>query len=92
VNLFIYPIIFFLYRFWALQGAGSTTVNGERQRSYLVACIERERGREGSAEGGSERGKVGERGMGLKRGEDVRRWPEIAWSWVHPRRGNVGRR
>jgi hypothetical protein len=30
---------------------------GERRRSNLVACAERERGREGSAEGTSERGK-----------------------------------
>jgi hypothetical protein len=32
-------------------------VFGERRRSYLFACVERERGREGSAEGASERGK-----------------------------------
>jgi hypothetical protein len=61
------------------------TVFGERWRSYLVACAEQERGREGSAEGTSERGEVGERGAGLKRGEDMRRWPENAWSWGHPR-------
>jgi hypothetical protein len=30
---------------------------------------------------------VGERGAGLKRGEDVRRWPENARSWARPRRG-----
>jgi hypothetical protein len=66
------------------------TVFGERWRSYLVACVEREMGREGSAEGASERGEVGERGAGLKRGEDVRRWPEIVRSWARPRRGNMG--
>jgi hypothetical protein len=62
-------------------------VFGEQRWSYLVACVERERGREGSAEGASEWEEVGERGTGLKRGEDVRRWPEIAWSWARPRRG-----
>jgi hypothetical protein len=62
-------------------------VYGERRRSYLVACVERERGREGSAEGASEQGEVGEWGAGLKRGEDVRRWPENARSWARPRRG-----
>jgi hypothetical protein len=67
-------------------------VDGERHRIYLVACVERERGREGSDEGASERGEVGEPGAGLKRGKDVRRWPEIVWSWARPRRGNVGRR
>jgi hypothetical protein len=35
---------------------------------------------------------MGERGAGLKRGEDVRRWPENARSWARPRRGNVGER
>jgi hypothetical protein len=63
------------------------TVFGERRWSFLVACAERERGREGLAEGASERGKVGERSAGLKRGEDVRRWPENARSWARPRRG-----
>jgi hypothetical protein len=50
-------------------------------------CAERERGREVSDEGASKRGEVSERGVGLKRGEDVRRWPEIAQSWARPRRG-----
>jgi hypothetical protein len=36
------------------------------------------------AEGASERAEVGERGAGLKRGEDVRRWPENAWLWACP--------
>jgi hypothetical protein len=31
---------------------------------------------------------VGKRGAGLKRGEDVRRWPEIVRSWACPRRGS----
>jgi hypothetical protein len=39
------------------------------------------------AEGASERGKVGERSPGLKRGEDVQRWPENARSWARPWRG-----
>jgi hypothetical protein len=43
--------------------------------SSLVTRAERGRGREGSAEGTSERGKVGERGARLKRGGDVQRWP-----------------
>jgi hypothetical protein len=37
-----------------------TAAFGERRRSYLVACTERERGREGSAKGTSEQGEVGE--------------------------------
>jgi hypothetical protein len=53
------------------------------------AQSERE-GREGSTEGASERGEVGEQGVGLKRGKDVWRWPEIARSWARPRWGNVG--
>jgi hypothetical protein len=67
-------------------------VHGERWRSYLVACAERERGQEGSDEGASEREEVGEQGTGLKRGEDVWRWPEIAGAWARPRRGIVGDR
>jgi hypothetical protein len=67
-------------------------IDSERWRSSLVARAERERGREASAEGASERRKVGEQGTRLKRGEDVRRWPKIARSWVRPRRGIVGGR
>jgi hypothetical protein len=52
----------------------------------------REREREGSAEGPSERGKVGEQGAGLKMGEDVQRWPGISRSWACPRLGIVGGR
>jgi hypothetical protein len=37
----------------------------------------------------SERRKVGEQGTRLKRGGDVRRWPEVARSWARPRRGIV---
>jgi hypothetical protein len=58
----------------------------------MVVRAERGRGREGSTEGASERGKVCERGTRLKRREDVRRWPEIARSWAPPRWGNVGGR
>jgi hypothetical protein len=65
---------------------------GERRRSYLVAGVERERGREGSAEGTSERGEVGEWGAGLKKGVDMWRWPEITRSCARPQRGNVGGR
>jgi hypothetical protein len=42
-------------------------VFGERRRSYLVACEERERGREGSTEGASERG-GGEWASGAQKG------------------------
>jgi hypothetical protein len=58
----------------------------------LVVRAERERVREGLTEGASERGKVGQQGAGLKRGEDVQRWPGIASSWARPRRGIVGGR
>jgi hypothetical protein len=39
----------------------------KRWRSSLFVRAERERGREGLAEGASERGEVGEQGAGLKR-------------------------
>jgi hypothetical protein len=55
-------------------------VDSGRWRSSLVALVERE----GLAEGASERGKVGERGAGLKGGKDVQRWLEIARSWARP--------
>jgi hypothetical protein len=42
-------------------GRRTDDVFGEQRRSYLVACVERERAREGSAEGTSEQGEVGER-------------------------------
>jgi hypothetical protein len=50
----------------------------------LVTHAERERGRGGSAEGGSERGEVGKQGAGLKRGADAGTWPENAWTWARP--------
>jgi hypothetical protein len=53
----------------------------------LVARAERERGRGVLAEGASERGEVGEQGVGLKRGAGTRTWPENARSWACPRRG-----
>jgi hypothetical protein len=52
----------------------------------------RGRGREGSTEGASEQGKVGEQGARLKMGGDVRRWSEITRLGVRPRRGIVGGR
>jgi hypothetical protein len=67
-------------------------VDGGRWRSSLVTHAERERGREGLAEGASERVEVGEQGAGLKRGGDVRRRPEIVWSWARPQRGIMGGR
>jgi hypothetical protein len=52
---------------------------------------ERERGREGWAEGANERGEVGEQGARLKRGAGAWTWPENARSWARPRRGDRGR-
>jgi hypothetical protein len=57
----------------------------------LHAWAERERGREGWAEGTNERGEVGEQGTRLKRGAGARTWPENARSWPRPRRGDHGR-
>jgi hypothetical protein len=68
--------------------AERASVDDGRWRSSLYAWAERERGRGGFAEGANERGEVGERGAGLKMGEDVRRWPETARSWARPRRGD----
>jgi hypothetical protein len=42
------------------------------------------KGRGGSTESATEWGEVGERGARLKRGEDVRRWPENVRSWACP--------
>jgi hypothetical protein len=42
------------------------------------------------AEGASERGEVGEQGVGLKRGAGAGTWPENARTWARPRRGIVG--
>jgi hypothetical protein len=66
-------------------------VIGGRWRSSLLAWAERERGREGLAEGANERGEVGEQDVGLKRGAGARTWPENARSWACPRRGDRGR-
>jgi hypothetical protein len=52
---------------------------------------ERERGREGLAEGANERGEVGEQGTELKRGAGARTWPENARTWARPRWGDRGR-
>jgi hypothetical protein len=46
---------------------------GEQWRSSLLAWAERERGREGWAEGANERGEMGAQGVGLKRGAGHRR-------------------
>jgi hypothetical protein len=75
-------------RRWSQNGRRSMVGGGGAQWSRA----ERERGREGSAKGTSERGKVGEQRAGLKRGGDVRRWPKIAQSWARPRWGIVGER
>jgi hypothetical protein len=66
-------------------------VDGGRWQSSLHARAERERGREGLAEGANERGEVGEQGTGLKRGMGAGRWPENARSWARPRQGDRGR-
>jgi hypothetical protein len=58
----------------------------------LWSRVEREKGQGDSAEGACERGKVGEKGAGLKRGVDTRTWPENARTWARPRRGIVGGR
>jgi hypothetical protein len=34
---------------------------------------------------------VGEHGAGFKRGAGARSWPEKAWTWARPRRGDRGR-
>jgi hypothetical protein len=66
--------------------------DGERWRSSLFARAERERGRGELAEGAREQGKVGEQGVGLKRGTGAGTWPENARTWARPRRGIVGER
>jgi hypothetical protein len=71
--------------------AEQTAVDGGRWRSSLHARAERERGREGLAEGANERGEVGEQGAGLKRGTCARTWPENARTWACPWRGDRGR-
>jgi hypothetical protein len=59
----------------------------------LVARVERERGRGGSAEGTSERGEVGEQGAGAGMWpENAGTWPENAWTWARLRWGIVGER
>jgi hypothetical protein len=71
--------------------AERAAVDGGRWRSSLHAWAERERGREGLAEGANERGEVGEQGAGLKRGAGAGTWPENARTWARPRRGDRGR-
>jgi hypothetical protein len=66
-------------------------VDGGRWRSSLHAWAERERGREGGAEGANERGEVGEQGARFKRGVGARTWPENARSWARPLREDRGR-
>jgi hypothetical protein len=66
-------------------------VDDERWQSSLHAWAERERGREGLAEGTNERGEVGKQGMGLKRGVRAWMWLENARTWARPRRGDRGR-
>jgi hypothetical protein len=71
--------------------AEHAVVVGGRWRSSLLAWAERERGRDGLAEGANERGEVGEQGAGLKRGAGAGTWPENARSWARPQRGDRGR-
>jgi hypothetical protein len=52
---------------------------------------ERGRGRESLAESAIEYGEVDEQGAGLKRGAGAWTWPENAWTWAHPWRGDRGR-
>jgi hypothetical protein len=70
----------------ATVAAEQAAVEGGRWRSSLHAWAERERGREGFAEGANERGEVGEQGTG------ARTLPENARTWAHPRRAIVGGR
>jgi hypothetical protein len=56
--------------------AEQAVVVGGRWQSSLLARVERERGREGLAEGANEREEVGEQGAGLKRGVGAQTWPE----------------
>jgi hypothetical protein len=71
--------------------AKQAAVDGGRWRSSLHAWAERERGREGWAEGTNERGEVGEQGARLNRGAGARTCSENARSWARPRRGDRGR-
>jgi hypothetical protein len=69
----------------ATVAAEQAAIDGGLWRSSLHAWAERERGREGLAEGANERGEVGEQGAG------VGTLPENERSWVHPRWGDRGR-
>jgi hypothetical protein len=71
--------------------AEQAAVDGRRWRSSLHAWAQRERGRESLVEGANEQGEVGEQGVGLKRGAGARTWPENAWTWARPWRGDHGR-
>jgi hypothetical protein len=75
------------------RDGGHETGSGRRRGGGAPwsAWVERERGREGWAEGANERGEVGEQGAGLKRGAGARTWPENARKWARPRRGDRGR-
>jgi hypothetical protein len=74
------------------RGSSTVTVEwvadvSERRRSCLDTCAARERGRGCSVEGANEKGEMGERGVGSKGDEGVRRWPGNARTWARPRRG-----
>jgi hypothetical protein len=71
----------------AMVDAEQAVVDGGRWRSSLHAWPERE----GLAEGANERGKVGEQGVGLKRGAGAGTWSENVRTWARPRRGDRGR-
>jgi hypothetical protein len=75
---------------WTGRGRDGGRRTGSGRRSSLHAWAERERGREGLAEGANERAEVGEQGAGLKRGTGAQTWPENARTWARPRWGDRG--
>jgi hypothetical protein len=73
---------------WPQNRQQSTACGGG---APCTVWAERERGRESLVESAIEYGEVDEQGAGLKRGAGARTWPENAWTWVHPWRGDRGR-
>jgi hypothetical protein len=75
------------------RDGGRRTGSGRRGAvAEISARVGRARERQGGlAEGANERGEVGEQGARLKRGMGAGTWPENAWTWVRPRRGDRGR-
>jgi hypothetical protein len=75
------------------MGGSTATVEwvadvSERRRSCLDTRAGREIGRGCSVEGANEKGEMGERGVGSKADEGVRRWSGNARTWARPRRGH----